>query len=654
GEANWTPRLLEEFRERRGYDLRDRLPALLGPDSGEVAARVLTDYRQTISELLLERFTAEWRDWAEDHDALVRNQAHGSPANILDLYAASDIPETEGTEIQRIKFASSAAHIAGKPLTAAEAATWLNEHFTSTLADVREAVDRYLLGGVNHVVYHGTAYSPRGDPWPGWLFYAAVQFNPQNPWWEDFGALNRYVGRAQAFLQEGEPDEDLLFYFPISDWYAQRTGSALLQHFNGMPGGPVAQGHAFVEGADELHRLGYAYDFVSDAQVVALGESEGTLRAPGASYRAILVPEAHSIPWRTFERLVELAREGATVAFYRGLPRDVAGLAELEERRARFRAQIDALRFEPVSDTGVRQAAVGDGRILVGGELAELLAHAGVRREALTDRGLEFIRRRHDDGTTYFIANWSEEALDGWVPLEVSAAAAALYDPMMERSGYARVRPAQDGRSEVYLQMEPGETRIVRTYDAPRTGAAWPYAQPAGAAFALEGEWELRFVEGGPELPAPVRTRRLGSWTELEGEAVKRFSGSATYSLSFPRPAGVADAWILDLGAVHQSARVTLNGESLGTLLGPVYRVRVPASLLRAENRIEVTVTNLMGNRIADLDRRKVFWKKFYNVNFPSRLRENRGPNGLFDASGWAPQPSGLGGPVTLIPVEES
>jgi hypothetical protein len=61
-----------------------------------------------------------------------------------------------------------------------------------------------------------------------------------------------------------------------------------------------------------------------------------------------------------------------------------------------------------------------------------------------------------------------------------------------------------------------------------------------------------------------------------------------------------------------------------------------------------------MGNRIADLDRRKVFWKKFYNVNFPSRLRENRGPNGLFDASGWTPQPSGLEGPVTLIPVEES
>src|SRR5690606_13772700 len=101
GEANWTPQLLAEFQQRRGYDLRDHLPALLGPDSSDIALRVLTDYRQTIADLLLDRFTREWNSWAASHDAIVRNQAHGSPGNILDLYAASDIPETEGTEIQR-------------------------------------------------------------------------------------------------------------------------------------------------------------------------------------------------------------------------------------------------------------------------------------------------------------------------------------------------------------------------------------------------------------------------------------------------------------------------------------------------------------------------------------------------------------------------
>ena len=72
----------------------------------------------------METFTQTWDQWAEGKNAQVRNQAHGSPANILDLYAASDIPEAEGTDIIRAKFASSAAHVADKPLASAEAATW--------------------------------------------------------------------------------------------------------------------------------------------------------------------------------------------------------------------------------------------------------------------------------------------------------------------------------------------------------------------------------------------------------------------------------------------------------------------------------------------------------------------------------------------------
>jgi hypothetical protein len=64
-----------------------------------------------------------------------------------------------------------------------------------------------------------------------------------------------------------------------------------------------------------------------------------------------------------------------------------------------------------------------------------------------------------------------------------------------------------------------------------------------------------------------------------------------------------------------------------------------------------VLASNLMANRIADLDRRGVPWKKFYNVNFPPRLAANRGPDGLFSAAKWTPLPSGLVGPVTLTPL---
>jgi hypothetical protein len=69
---------------------------------------------------------------------------------------------------------------------------------------------------------------------------------------------------------------------------------------------------------------------------------------------------------------------------------------------------------------------------------------------------------------------------------------------------------------------------------------------------------------------------------------------------------------------------------------------------VRDSNALEISVTNLSANRIADLDRRGVPWKKFYNINYPARFPENRGPDGLFTAAKWAPLESGLLGPVTL------
>jgi hypothetical protein len=89
----------------------------------------------------------------------------------------------------------------------------------------------------------------------------------------------------------------------------------------------------------------------------------------------------------------------------------------------------------------------------------------------------------------------------------------------------------------------------------------------------------------------------------------------------------------------------------VGTFIGPWFRVDIPAADLSESNTLGVAVSNLMANRIADLDRRGVQWRKFYNTNFPARLGANRASDGLFSAARWAPLPSGLAGPVTLTPM---
>jgi len=645
GEADWTPRFFEEFEDRRGYDLRRYLPELFGDGDETTARRVLVDYRETMSDLLLDRFTIPWEAWAESRGALVRNQAHGSPANILDLYGASDIPETEGAETLRFKFATSAAHVTGKPLASAEAATWLDEHFVSNLSDVKAAVDGYLVGGVNHIVYHGTAYSPADAPWPGWLFYAAVHFQPTNPLWTDLGALNAYVARAQSILQRGHPDNDVLLYLPIWDRWADR-GPSMLVHFDGI--GPF-EGMPVADDATLLVERGYGFDFISDRQLGATETVEGQVRTPGGDYPVIVVPGVRLMPPQTLEKLIELAEDGATVVMHARLPEDVPGLGDLDSAQAAFDNALDRLVLPDLAM--VQIIDIGSGHIVMGNDLELLLGEVGVLRESLVDTGLEFVRRSREGGRDYFVSNRTTEPVDAWVPLATDLSAAVLFDPMTGETGLARARSAAGGGSQVRLQLGPGESVIVRSHETDLDGPSFGYYEEDGPAQTLAGRWRVEFREGGADLPAAFETTELGSWTELGGADAEAFSGTATYTLSFPRPAGGAEHWSLALGEVHESARVRLNGQDLVTLIGPTYEVVVDAGQLEGTNVLEVDVSNLMANRIAAMDRRGEPWKRFYNVNIRAFRGGNLGENDVFDASGWAPLPSGLIGPVTLTPL---
>ncbi len=645
GEADWTPRFFAEFEKRRGYDLRRHLHELLGPDAGEIGARVLADYRETISDLLLDTFTAEWSAWAKRQGRLVRNQAHGSPASLLDLYAASDIPETEGAELQRFKWATSAAHVAGRRLVSAEAATWLGEHFRVPLAEVKNAIDRFFVAGVNHIVYHGTAYSPAGDPWPGWQFYASVEFNPRNAWWDDFGALNAYVARVQSFMQSGWPDNDVLVYYPFYESLTVR-GKSHLAHFGGAA--PPAQGTAFEKAAAAL-QAGYTYDYISDRQVRRLRiEKNRVLTEAGTSYRAIVMPSARYVPLETVLQILDLARSGATVVAFDGWPADVSGLADLDRRRARFKAALASVAFGPADADGIREAAIGGGRVLQGGDLGRLLARANVPREPMVDRGLQFARRIDAMGRVYFVSNPGDRAIGGWVPIDSRADTIVAFDPMSGRSGGLSQR-ASGGWREVYLQLPPGGSVIVAESPSRARGDFDAY-RTAGEPAPVSGPWTIAFLKGGPALPARRVVERLASWTTF-GRDAEVFSGTAVYSATFPRPQGPNRVWQLDLGRVAESARVRLNGQELATLIGAPHRMVLDAAQLRATNSLEISVTNLSANRIRDLDARGVAWKKFYNVNFPARLPENRGPDGLFTAAQWEPLESGLLGPVTLTPL---
>ena len=642
GEADFTPLLFDEFQKLRGYDLREYLPALIGRDKPEYNQRVLCDYRETVSDLILENYTQRWHEWAHRGGQIIRNQAHGAPANILDLYAVADIPETEGRDIVKIKTASSVAHVTGKKLASSESATWLKDHFEASLSDVKQAIDLFLLGGINHVFYHGTTFSPQDAKWPGWMFYAAVNFAPSNTFWNDFGTLNTYIARSQSFLQAGRPDNDVLLYYPISDEYAIR-GNSLLLHFDG-----AAKGSSVRKLAEYLFEKGFAFDYISDRQILNLKTQSGHIQTGGNSYQTILLPPVKLIPLETFEKVIELARGGATVLMEQ-LPEDVPGLGMLTERQARFQALKKSLKFDQKSEI-VRRAKVGKGQILIG-RLTDLLASSKIRRESMFDKGLQCIRRTDGNTTTYFIANRGTEIIDGMIPLQTKISSAVLYNPMT--GAFGKMKTNTSGQTgEVYLQLVSGESCLVKVFPDHVDVPEFQYLKTSGENNALKDEWTLDFLTGGPELPKSVKVSNLGSWTDIQGDSYKAFSGTAVYKTTFVKPSVNAEFYRLDLGKVDYSARISLNGKELGTLISSPFSIDIPVSELKTLNTLEISVTNLMGNRIADMERKGQPYKIFYNVNFPAKEAVNRGADGLFTTLGWKPQESGLLGPVTLTPLQ--
>ena len=313
--ADWTPTLFDEFQKRRGYDLRTKLPELLGKvDDGN---QTLADYRETLSDMLLENFTQQWVTWAHKHGVKVRNQAHGSPANLLDLYAAVDIPEIEGfglsefgikglrtdpgktrkndSDVSMLKYASSAAHVMGKPFTSSETFTWLTEHFRTSLSQMKPDLDLMFTCGVNHVYFHGSCYTPQNDAWPGWKFYASVDMSPTNSIWRDAPYLMKYIERCQSFLQLGEPDNDFLVYLPVRDmWHQRDNNNTLLMQF--VIHSMAKKAPQFIRSILTIDSLGYDCDYISDRQLAKVRIQDGMLVTEGGTrYKALIIPSGTTI-----------------------------------------------------------------------------------------------------------------------------------------------------------------------------------------------------------------------------------------------------------------------------------------------------------------------------------------------------------------------
>lgn len=664
--ADWTPDFLNEFKKRRGYDLSPYIKYLVSNEESEIAGRVKSDYRETLSELILNNFTKDFTNWAHSKNSKNTNQAHGSPGNLLDLYAAVDIPESEtfGSSIFQIpglkrdtadvqksdmpdfnmlKFASSAANVTGKKLTSNETFTWLTEHFKTSWSQAKPEVEQVFLSGINHVFYHGTTYTPADVPFPGWLFYASVNFVPENSLWPHLKGLNSYIERTQSVLQSGKSDNELLMYWPVYDQWASAKGKDVTFKVHNVEKWLVPT--PMYRNLNTLSKMGYSLDMISDKMI---GESKSEnqkiqFSKEGSAYQVLIIPELTYLPESTLKNILDLAQNGASIIF-QNEPKDIPGNFEVEKRRMQLKSLWNQIQFQNQSGN-LKFANFGKGKIILSSDVAEALEYLKIEREKLTDIGLKFVRRQFDGGKYYYIVNHTSKEINQDIPLNFIGKQVALMNPKNGDFGLAKTQ-----NNSVRVHLKSGESLIIKTSENSNNSISkWNYTEKTDSPLALNQSWQLTFKEGGPDLPKTRTLKKLEPWTNFtEDPSTQSFSGTGVYTTTLNLKKKNADDYLLKFDKLYESAKVMVNGQEAGIVWSIPFEINIGKYLKKGKNAIQIEVCNLMANRIRYMDQNKIQWRNYHEINF---VNIDYKP---FDASNWNVQPSGLDGEIRLIPIHYS
>jgi hypothetical protein len=647
--TDFSPKFFDAFIEKRGYDLKPYLEDLLSTSSDSIGNRIKADYRLTLSDMLLDDFNAPWNEWAHSNGLKTRLQAHGSPGNLIDLYASADIPECEtfgsmpysiegfrrleenirkgDADPAMLRFSSSAAHISGKSLVSAESFTWLRDHFKTALSQCKPEVEDLFLNGVNHVFLHGSTYSPKEVDWPGWKFYASVNFHPSNPIWEDVAALFDYITNVQSFLQAGKPDNDVLIYWPFHDITNSFLEGKRMQQLAIHDLDTWLKNTPFYNAIQWLIRGGYGFDYLSDQFLEKISVENGNLNLSGGQYKVLIIPKSKHLPLASLEKLIALKDSGANIIF-EDFPQTVPGFKN-------YRLQTDKMQSLLTSNELLKTGVESWDSALI---------QSGAKPEKWVDSGLKFIRRKRDNETIYFVVNHTSKAIYQWIPLGVQTEKVLIFDPLSSKQGLAQSKIIE-GIRHTRVELKSGSSLVLRAVSKSEANP-WDYYKTQSSSIDLNGSWNLSFLKGGPQLPKSIRLDSLVSWTEL-GTVYENFSGTAVYEHQFTLGETSADAWLLQIKDLRESAKIWLNGNYIGSIWANPFEIQLP-NMKQGQHSLKIQVSNLGANRIRAKELRGEEWKNFYEINMVNKDYQ------AFDATLWEPTPSGIINTPKIIPLKIS
>lgn len=626
GEANWTPRVREQFQRLRGYDPLPWFPALTGALIGSRAEtdRFLFDWRRTLADLLASEHYGTiarvahaqgltvYGEALEDHrpmlgDDMTMRSHTDVPMAALWTYARDEGPRQ--TLIADMKGAASVAHLYGQNLVAAESMTASMAPWAFAPKDLKRFIDLEFATGVNRPVIHTSVHVPVDDKKPGLsLFIFGQYFNRMESWaglarpWVD------YIARSALLLQRGRNVADVAYFHgeeaPLTSLYGDH---------------PVAD-------APVTH----AYDFLSFDALTGLLSNDGAevVSPAGARYRAIqLGGSSRMMTLPALRKLAALVEGGALLVGEAPVADPSLGAGNPE-----FAALV--ARLWP----GSGDARIGKGRVIAGKPIEAALAMAKIAPDFAFAGGsagakIPFVHRRDGDAEIWFVNNRQDAAEHIEAHFRIAGKAPELWHAETGKSEPASYRIEQ-GETIVPLDLQPEDAVFVVFRKAAKADRLTIAGAATGVIKTLDSGWSVRF-EPGHGAPATLALPRLVPLNTSADPGVKYFSGVMTYSRNLTLPARPKGPLWLDLGAVGDLAQVSVNGIDLGTAWHAPWRIDIARAARKGANRLDIRVANTWVNRLigdAQPGARPITWTAMPTYRADAPLR-----------------PAGLIGPVRLL-----
>ena len=607
GAQNWTPAFLEEFKKRRGYDAKPFLLTYTGRavEGVEKSERFLWDMRLTAQDLVLENHAQRVKAYAHKNGLELSIEPYDmNPAGDLDLGAVADIPMGEFWQnaldsTYSVIQATSIAHVMGKPVVATESFTSMGgvDVYPATMKDQG---DWAFAVGVNRIFFHTYAHQPLGPDYrPGFtLGPYGVYWNRNQTWWPMVGAYHHYLTRCSEILREGTTVSDVLYLTP--------EGAPHIF----LPPESSLEGTGFYK-----DKKGYGFDGCSPRMLLERGEvKDGLISFPGGtSYRVMVLPQVQTMTPALLAKVRDLVKAGATIVGNPPLKSpSLSGYPACDEEVQTLAKDLWGSLEAPADPT---KRTYGKGAIHWGGQLspanqgplypaydltAAILKSMGVVEDFTATGPVRYGHRRTDDRDIYFVSNRSGAPIRADCRFRVTEGNPELWNTV-----------TGERRALLQFERKDGTTTIPMEFDAFQSffvvfGKGQAPALANGKNFAettpmqeISGAWEVAFDPkwGGPEK---VTFDALQDWSKRPEAGIKYYSGIATYRKTFQvsgLPSPVSKTY-LNLGTVHDMARVKLNGKDLGVVWCAPWQVEITDTLKVGDNQLEIEVANRWPNRM--------------------------------------------------------